>query len=466
VSQPIVKHKSSAIRAEGNAHKVPHAWPNVPSGRSAMLLALQYQMAKSEKLPATERDRLKFWQLHALLTHAAASLPFVSERLQGTGFSPNTPLTKEIWSKIPVLTRDDVRANSAKLTVDTVPEGHGRSYQIRTSGSTGMPLTASGTGLVQLFWDALTLRESEWHGRDSRQVFHAIRRTNKEAALPDGARYQGWGRAYEALGKSGPVFALDIETDIDGQLNWLQRNPPRYLLTYPTNLAALVRRARERDLVFQDLEQVITVSETVTLGLRQAVRAHWQVPIMDLYSAQEVGYIALQAPEGDHYLVPEEVIHVEVLDERDQPVKPGEIGRVVVTPLHNYAMPLIRYDIGDYAELGDTGSDENTLMRLNRILGRSRGMLTFPDGSRHWPHLPYENFEKAAGVKQYQLVQHTKHDLEFRCVVAELLTPTREQALTEILHEGLGYPFNIRFTEVAGISRSASGKFEDFISKV
>jgi len=446
--------------------KARHVWPKVPSGRTATLLALQYQMARTELQNPKERDRQKFQQLHALLSHAGTHLAFVKERLLRAGFSPNQPLTQTIWSSIPILTREEVRENAHRLTINNVPEGHGRSFEIRTSGSTGMPLTATGTGLVQLFWDALTLRESDRHQRDLGAPFHAIRRTDNSACLPDGAEYVGWGRAFEGLGASGKVHALDIESNIDGQLDWLIAKPPRYLLTYPTNLAALARRARQREIIFPTLEQLITVSETVTPQLRKEVRELWDVPVMDLYSAQEVGYIALQAPDGDHYHVPEDVIHVEILDEAGYPVVPGETGRVVVTHLHNYAMPLIRYDIGDYAELGERSTTGNTQMVLNKILGRSRGMLSFPDGSRHWPHLPYENFEKAAGIKQFQLVQHTVNELEFRCVLDGKLSVPNEDALRTILQDGLGFPFNICFSQVENISRSASGKFEDFISKV
>ncbi len=466
MAAPSPKSEPNRSSRSASNNRSTHVWPQLPTGRKATLLALHAQISYSERMSRDDRDRAKFEQLHALLSHAADRLPFVKERLAQAGFSPEKPLSREIWSAIPILTREEVRKYAHQLTVSGTVEGHGPTYQIRTSGSTGMPLTVAGTGLVQLFWDVLTLREAGWHGRDASAPFHAIRRTNKSAILPHGACHQGWGRAFEALGETGPVYALDIESDIDGQLDWLMARPPQYLLTYPTNLAALVRRARERGVTFSSLEQVITVSETVTADVRREVRDAWGVPIMDLYSAQEVGYIALQAPEGDHYLVPEEVIHVEILDEQDQPVAPGEIGRVVVTHLHNYAMPLIRYDIGDYAELGGPSPCGRTLMVLNRILGRSRGMLSFPDGSRHWPHLPYEHFESAAGVTQYQIIQHSLEKLEFRCTTKSPLNGDQKVALTKILQEGLGHPFAIEISEVDGIARSASGKFEDFISRV
>ena len=71
-----------------------------------------------------------------------------------------------------------------------------------------------------------------------------------------------------------------------------------------------------------------------------------------MYSSQEVGYIALQCPENESYHIQAENVLVEILDDDGLPCEPGEVGRVVVTALHNLATPLLRYDIGDYAEVG------------------------------------------------------------------------------------------------------------------
>jgi phenylacetate-coenzyme A ligase PaaK-like adenylate-forming protein len=77
------------------------------------------------------------------------------------------------------------------------------------------------------------------------------------------------------------------------------------------------------------------------------------VNIADIYSEQEVGYIALQFPDYPYYHVQPENILVEVLDDNGNVCSSGDIGRVVITTLHNFTTPLIRYEIMDYAKVGE-----------------------------------------------------------------------------------------------------------------
>ena len=70
---------------------------------------------------------------------------------------------------------------------------------------------------------------------------------------------------------------------------------------------------------------------------------------IDLYAAREIGQIAFQCPEGPGYHLCSEAVLCELVDDDGLPVGPGEYGRVVLTSLYNFAMPFIRYDIGDYA---------------------------------------------------------------------------------------------------------------------
>ena len=122
--------------------------------------------------------------------------------------------------------------------------------------------------------------------------------------------------------------------------------------------------------------------------LRAACRDLWGVPLHDVYSANELGYIALQCPESEQYHVMSECALVEVIDGDGRPCRPGETGRLVLSSLHNYAMPLLRYEIGDYAEVGDQCPCGRGLPLLNRIAGRERNMLVLPDGRQHWPTCP------------------------------------------------------------------------------
>jgi phenylacetate-CoA ligase len=153
-----------------------------------------------------------------------------------------------------------------------------------------------------------------------------------------------------------------------------------------------------------------------------------------------------------------------VLNDAGQPCLPGEVGRVVITDLHNYATPLIRYEIRDYAEVGPVCSCGRGLATLKRIMGRRRNMVTLPDGSRHWPLVGAHRYREVADIRQYQLIQHGVDDIEIRLLVSPL-TPVQEAAITTLAHQALGHPFKLRFSyfehELPG---TGNGKFEEFIS--
>ena len=133
-----------------------------------------------------------------------------------------------------------------------------------------------------------------------------------------------------------------------------------------------------------------------------------KITLIDGYSSQECGAIALQCPQGDGYHVMSESMLVEILDDNGDHCGPGEIGRVVVTDLQNLASPIIRYDIGDYARLGASCSCGRGLAKLEQILGRQLNLLVKPNGDRHWPLVGFHNFDAIAPIRQYQMIQETK----------------------------------------------------------
>ena len=152
---------------------------------------------------------------------------------------------------------------------------------------------------------------------------------------------------------------------------------------------------------------------------------------------------------------------VEILNERGEDCAPGEIGRVVVTPLANFAMPLLRYDIGDYAEVGDPCPCGRGLPVLRRVLGRERNMLVAPDGRRYWPFFGATLYRQIAPLTQYQFV-HTSRDASFeaRLVVERPLTPAEQEGLRTRIQSTLPYPFRIDFNFVAEIRAAPAGNAE------
>ena len=112
------------------------------------------------------------------------------------------------------------------------------------------------------------------------------------------------------------MHSFDITKPVREQLDWLVELDPDYLLTFPSNLAALVRRSEDTGLRPASLRGVSTMSEVLDPPVRSACEKVWGVSVSDAYSAQEMGVIALQCPEQPHYHVQAENVLVEVLGEQ------------------------------------------------------------------------------------------------------------------------------------------------------
>jgi phenylacetate-CoA ligase len=266
---------------------------------------------------------------------------------------------------------------------------------------------------------------------------------------------------------TGPSVGLAVTASTDQQVEWLERQQPDYLHAFATVAVDLLRHIRERGGGPRRLRYLTTFAETLAPEARALCREIWGIELVDIYSAREVGVIALQCPESEHYHVQSEGMLVEVLDERDRPCLPGEVGRVVVTPLHNFATPLIRYAIGDYAEVGRPCSCGRGLPVLTRVLGRVRNMLTLPDGRRVWPRLSETRYDEVAPIRQYQIVQRARDRLEVRLAAERALTATEEARLADLIRARLGHPgFQFDFSYHDRIARTAGGKYEDFRSEI
>jgi len=442
-------------------------FPVLPTKRAAAALAVQYQLDHSQWLPPDELWQIQRAQLDVLVRHAWTHAPQWRARLDAAGYHHDRPIDRATFERIPLLGRADVQDTGQALRCAVVPADHGQVFEAATSGSTGVPVRVNKTTLCNFIWQALFLREHRWHGRDLSGKLAVIRhQKDLEAELPDGLRQEQWGAATNLVCPTGPSVHLSIWIDPKDQARWLQREDPDYLVTYPSNLRALADRFERRTRRLRSLREIRTVSEMLDPATRAHAEAVFGVPVTDLYATQEVGCIGMECPERRGFHVQAEACVVEVLDDDGRPCEPGCVGRVVVTPLHNFAQPLLRYDVGDLAEVGRPCSCGRGLPVLARVLGRVRNMIAYPDGRRAWPLFRDHRFADVAPVRQYQIVQPTVERLDVRLVVDRPLRPDEEAALRRLLVERLEFPFEIAFAYPDVIERSPGGKYEDFRSEV
>ncbi len=427
-------------------------WPAVVSTRDAAVLALLFQMESTQWLSAEALRERQERQLGALLDHARCHCPFYRERL---------PNDLARWHDIPLLTRANLQTQADAIRASAYPRAHGKTFDIATGGSTAEPVTVRRTALTQLFWQATTLRDHLWHRRDLSATMAIIRQF---PALMDETRPGRWGGVL----RSGPAWHLPISTDVETQLRWLQKVDPHILLTYPANLDALLTQMRHEGIALARLREVRTVSGAVTAALRERCRQVLGAPLTDLYSTQEVGVIALQCPDSGLLHVQSEHVLVEVLDEQGQPCREGEIGQVAVTDLHNFAMPLIRYALRDWAEVGPACSCGRGLPTLRRVVGRTRNMAMNPEGKLFWPVLETRRMlEAIPHLRQYQFEQTAENAITAHLVCAPAPSPEQLRTLQATLEQMLGHAYRWTWqVSDAPLPLSASGKFEEFISSI
>ncbi|MBL8662768.1 MAG: phenylacetate--CoA ligase family protein [Candidatus Odyssella sp.] len=436
-------------------------WPALPDLVGAGALALQYQLQESEQAPPARIRARQFRQIAALLDHSFARIPFYRARLERAGYAPGMSVDEAFWRRLPILTRQEAQDAGAALCAREMPGWHGEQYAFSSGGSTGRPVNGVQTELHRLYFDAVTLRNHLWHRRDLTARL-AVIRFGGEVALANGrASAPGWNRPAASAFRNGPSELCDLHRPIAEQLAWLAETGADYLLTYPSLLRELVLEAARRGVSLPRLRGVVTFGEVLDAATRALVRERWRLAIGDTYSATETGYLALQCPGFERYHVQAETCLVEILDDAGAPCAPGETGRVVATPLHNFAMPLLRYDVGDYAEAGQACPCGRTLPVLNRILGRARNTFRRRDGSRFWPAGISLSEDP---VRQFQIVETAPWQAEARLVTTRpLAAAERAKAAAEIAGALLG-EYAVRIVEVGAIARSPSGKYEDFVA--
>ena len=427
----------------------------------AQILAVLEQYRITERLPAEDLALQQGMLLQALAEHCAAQSPYFARRLAAAGLTPEALAEPGGLQRLPAFTRRDWVGARDSLYCKTYPPAHGRVAPSSTSGSTGEPVTVRRPELCQLHWMANTMREHLWHGRDFSGRLAVVRANAMKAQQsPD------WGSPCNLLLRdTGPASVLPPTSSVEEMVRWLLDFKPDAVLMLPSLLGACVLELERTGQRLPGLCSVRTLSETVTPRLREDVRRVFGLEIHDVYSSQEGGVMAVQCPEQGRYHVSETIL-LEVVDPEGRPCAAGQTGRILITDLINFATPVIRYEIGDYAQMGAPCPCGRGMPTIERFLGRERSLVLLPDGSRHWPTVGFHRWGEAFAVRQFQFIQLDRQTIEARMFAEGRPTPEQEARLTAILQESLGHPFVIQYYwQAEPLPRGPGGKFEEFLCR-
>ena len=424
---------------------------------AAQVVLMLNQIRSFERLPREQQDALQRQQLHTLLCHAQQYSPYWAQRLKRSGFDPARP-DISAFHRLPELYRSDLqtsfeaaRARWPGLTDDHV-------IVATTSGSTGAPVRVEKAApQYSLIYQAIDLLDAEWHRRDPSKTLAWL-----GVGLKD-AEYPGWGEPFESLGQRGKVLKRCLGgVSTTSHLEWLLSHRPDYLKCSPFVAADLAQLALDRG-VSLSFHHILSQSERVTPRQRALCQQAFGAKIVDRYSCEESGWIALQCPQQDQLHVLNPSVLVEIVDDQGQPCPPGEVGKVLITSLHSFAMPIIRYDIGDLAAWGPPCDCGMTLPVIARLWGRTRHRVRLPSGEYMPMAFIGDEIGEIEPVREFRVMQYRDGELLLQIKAARPLSDDDRSRVRRIIdRNGLaGLPLFIR--EVEQIDWGPGWKREEFV---
>lgn len=334
--------------------------------------------------------------LSEILAYAANSVPYY--RQQGWAAKLRAG-SKVPFDEIPLTPKQDVRSQTDAFYGYPVPKDDGAIISKTTSGSTGEPMVIRKTQLHHIHNALENGRLKRPWGLSKMSGFIATNTPND--------KHPPKSVAVSAKNTRGSVWRM-YSYDPEPVLELLDRTRAEVLVSRPSAIEAVLERVERGS----SLKAVCSIGEVVTDSLRQQIGRFPGLAHVDIYGSVETGIMACLCKSCGAYHIADEHLVLEVLGDDGKPVADEQTGRVVVTTLFNAAMPLIRYEIGDYAVMARNLSCEMSRHGLLEIAGRTLNLFSLPNGRRITPKLNNDDL-RALGIRRCKMIQVELHKIEF-----------------------------------------------------
>jgi phenylacetate-CoA ligase len=415
-------------------------------------------LKSSEWWPRTQMQAYQDTKLREVIADAYENVPYYRHIFRSHGIKPQHVQRQEDLKNLPILSKGEVRARSRDLMNRRLREGG--LHVNRTSGTTGSPLEVYVTREAMQFQWAVAWRHRARFGLhlgDRYLMFGARLPAPNPRARPPFWRYnhaanQVYLSTYHLTRKSMPVL-----------IKWLNEEFFDFFAGYPSAMYVLATFLLEHGYRLMNRPKVVvTGADSLLPCFESAIRQAFGVPVTEYYGLAECIGSFSKCEEGIFHLDFElgiaELLPVPGVSDR-------AIRRLVLTGLANPAMPLIRYDTGDYVRLS------NTSCRCGRqspcvkcIDGRVEDFIRTPDGRMAIGM--NQVFEWAPGIWEAQIRQNSLDTLDVLVVPNGRFCDSDLEILEGELRKRLGFSIHINFRAVESIPRTDNGKLRAVISNL
>lgn len=402
-----------------------------------------------------EIRRFQIRKLKELIVHAYGNVPFYRERFRKANFYPADIDEIEDLRHLPITSRDDVKlgAKGEMIAQSVKPQ---TLQALRSSGSTGSPVLVYTDSLSES-WDwGSKLRGWSWAGYQIGDRFARL-----------------WGNL-DVIGKSEspferlrslmlrqlflPAFDLD-DRKARHHIQKINQFKPTTLRGYVSSLRFMAEHIAKFGGLTHSPDSVILSGEVSSESDRNLIEESFECPAFDDYGGIEVRSIAHECEEHLGMHISADNVIVEFIDSSGDPVLPGEWGNIVVTPLHRFSMPLIRYRIGDLGRSieGDC-SCGRSLPRIDHIDGREADMIYTPAGRHLSVHFFTILLEHSEGVGSFRIVMKGDSELVIEIVPNINYSNIEGKVILARAQDYAGRDVVCRIETVSQIPQSKSGK--------
>lgn len=396
----------------------------------------------SESLDRDQLVELQLQKLKILMNAARETTAYWPKVIKSDSFL-RASSSQEILNELPELTKAVIRSEGEGIWSGTIAQ-----YIVATTGgTTGHPLTVR----RDLACNAIT-KAALWRGR----AWWGIAPSTKTLYLNSFGKgtFKGRLRLAMANKRLGEAFPSSEEA-VQAISTQIAAFRPSAIEGFATGLLESVNRATETDRI--KVPVIVSTGEMIYPHQRKALADHYMASVYTYYGSNEIGSIAFECEHHQLHICEEHVI-VETVNERGESVL-NEPGKVLVTDLDNYAMPFIRYELGDIAVISDKpcacGRSSHV---ISELLGRSQDFLSGSEGRRLQATQLAGYLKDLTKTGQLQFIQGNTGEIEVLYDGDETEAQQDLQLVTSHLEERLGKDVRVRLTKVQEIEKTNRGK--------
>lgn len=408
-------------------------------------------------------------QLRKLIQYAYKNVPYYREVLAGAKIADASGnIDTERFAEIPFLDKGIIRNRFDELATDELNK---RTWYVNTSGgSTGEPLKLlqdkeydnwnRAIKLLHNQWTGYTLGSGEarlWGSRNDMLIGRETTWTHFSRWM----KQEVWLNAFRMKPEEMRAYVRRLNTV-----------KPTQILAFAESIYDLARLIEREGLLTHKPRSIVSSSGTLFPHMRETVERVFQAPVFDRYGSRELGNVACEcaAHNGLHVSAPTH--YVEVMRDDQTPAAKGEVGEIVVTVLNNYAMPLIRYRVGDMGKWAEAScACGRSWPLLKEVTGRVTDRFLKKDGTMIWGTFFTTLFWHNDWAEKVQVIQDDYDHLRVLMVrsAANCSSEDIERGLSVIatkIYDTMGRECRVDFDFVDEIAQTESGKFRHAVSRL